>query len=63
MLANSQAMQMLAEGWAIFGDVGKQLGRHLYKQTREPSSMPLKVQHMEKSRMILIFPVLVFFEN
>ena len=26
MLANSLAMHMLAEGWAIFGDVGKQLG-------------------------------------
>ena len=26
MLANSSAMHMLAVGWAIFGDVGKQLG-------------------------------------
>ena len=51
---------MLANSWAVFGYVGKQLGRHLYAQTREPSSMPLKVQHMEKSRMILIFQYLCF---
>ena len=53
-------MEMLANSWAVFGYVGKQLGRHLYAQTREPSSMPLKVQHMEKSRMILIFQYLCF---
>ena len=29
MLANSSAMHMLAEGWAIFGDVGKTVGQTL----------------------------------
>ena len=77
MLANSLAMHMLAEGWAIFGDVSKQLGslwlcwqiigqtlefRYLYT---DPGTL---INAFERSaygdeQNDSDFPVFVFFKN
>ena len=73
MLANSSAMHMLAEGWAIFGDVGKQLGSlRLCWQTvgqalvcTDPGTLinAFKSSENGEEQNDSDFPVLVFFEN
>ena len=73
MLANSWAMHMLAEGWAIFGDVGKQLGSlrlcwQTVGQTLEYTDPGTLINAFESSangeeQNDSDFLVFVFFEN
>ena len=73
MLANSLAMHMLVEGWAIFGDVGKQLGSlrlcwQTVRQTLVCTDSGNLINAFESSaygeeQNDSDFPVFVFFEN
>ena len=77
MLANSSAMHMLAEGWAIFGDVGKQLGSLRLCWQKVGQTLEFRNLYTDQGTLINAFecsaygeeqndsdfPVFVFFEN